>query len=360
MMGRAAEQVGVMKKVLLAVCLMIVGGIAAASLWLIYRPGLIEAAPVVYQTVLGTPQPHSAKEDPPGLALDLVFDDSRDRLFSRQVNGTIRLWSLAGGQPRSLAQTDGLFAFCPEKQRLLLTQNGTVQLLEIGTNVSRPFTDGPFRYGAWDEDCDRVAIAHEDTREVELWDGEKGSLLAKGETTMPVRNGLALSDDGVLIAAATGRYTDQSEHVTAVQLFQASAEGRLTDTISYGQDYGILGLWRLIITPRAQGLLVGSQSDGRSGLMRLSTMEEKVAWRHDGFASYWVRALAVSSTGDLLATGDEKGFLRLWNARSGEKLYEGQSGLVIQSLDFSADGSKLAVGLWNSTIGIVDVTGLVH
>ena len=88
-------------------------------------------------------------------------------------------------------------------------------------------------------------------------------------------------------------------------------------------------------------------------------MTARPIWKHRGFASYWVRALALSPDDQFLATGDEKGWLRVWKPETGEKLYEGTTGLVIQSLAFSDDGRRLAAALWDSTIRIVEVDKLV-
>ncbi len=84
-----------------------------------------------------------------------------------------------------------------------------------------------------------------------------------------------------------------------------------------------------------------------------------VNWGQDGFASYWVRALAVSPDGSILVSGDEKGMLRVWNIQTGAKITERRTGLVIQSLAFSEDGTQLAVALWDSTVGIVGMRNLL-
>ena len=104
-------------------------------------------------------------------------------------------------------------------------------------------------------------------------------------------------------------------------------------------------------------MIVGSQTNAKSGLRSIATDTTGERWRKDGFESYWVRAVAASPDGKLIATGDEKGWLRLWNARNGVKLHELQTGLVVQSVSFSDDSRKLAIALWDSTIGILELDG---
>ena len=121
----------------------------------------------------------------------------------------------------------------------------------------------------------------------------------------------------------------------------------------------IHGMWKMVALRGSPAIVVGSQQDARSGLSSIGLNDGATMWKHRGFASYWVRALALSPDDRFLATGDEKGWLRVWNPETGEKLYEGTTGLVIQSLAFSDDGRRLAAALWDSTIRIIEVNKLV-
>ncbi|NNF80006.1 MAG: hypothetical protein HKN05_18440 [Rhizobiales bacterium] len=76
-------------------------------------------------------------------------------------------------------------------------------------------------------------------------------------------------------------------------------------------------------------------------------------WHQQGFRSNWVRALAISPDGAKLISGDEKGKLRIWDAATGQRLNSYETGLVVQSMAFSADGERLAVALWDGTIKIL-------
>ena len=60
----------------------------------------------------------------------------------------------------------------------------------------------------------------------------------------------------------------------------------------------------------------------------------------------------------MVASGDEKGWLRLWRATNGEMIAERQAGQIIQDVAFSPDGARLALALWDGTIAILQVREL--
>ena len=116
----------------------------------------------------------------------------------------------------------------------------------------------------------------------------------------------------------------------------------------------------MVFTSDLENLIVGSQINGKSGLRNFASETGSLNWKHDGFESYWIRGLSASPGNKLIASEDEKGWLRLWNSITGHKLYEANAGLVIQAVSFSEDGTQLAVALWNSTIGIVEIKNILN
>src|SRR5262249_28841172 len=71
-----------------------------------------------------------------------------------------------------------------------------------------------------------------------------------------------------------------------------------------------------------------------------------------------IRSMALSPKGELLATGDNDGFVRLWDLATRQELVrlEGHGGPVL-SLRFSPDGKTLASGSGDTTARLWDVAG---
>ena len=174
-------------------------------------------------------------------------------------------------------------------------------------------------------------------------------------TAEPVRNGLAMSDKGNTIAAAVGTYDDGAGHKTRLDIFAFADNDNFSRGSPKDDGATILGMWKMAFTPDGQSLIVPSQVNSQSGLRSLVAGTAGERWRKEGFQSYWIRAVATSPDSKLIATGDEKGWLRFRKTRNGTQVHEQQTGQVIQSISYSDDGKKLAVALWDSTIGILDL-----
>ncbi len=340
--------------------LLILGAVVALIAMFYY----FQASPVKralqYETILGEPGNHSPDRRLANLPMDIEFDQANARIISRQDNGAIIAWDVRSGKSATLAQTSGLFAYCRKKRLVLIHADNAVFLIDLNNSERRRVFDGLYHHAVWKNDCASFAIAKQKSNEIMLWDTADLSrhdvVLAVG----PVRNGLAMSDDGQFIAAAQGTYEDGVGHNTNLEIFKITAGPKFKRLATDNRASAILGMWRMVFTPEGQSLIVGSQTNGQSGLRSFSTRKGTINWYHDGFASYWVRALAASPDGRLLATGDEKGFLRLWKLSNGKKLYEAQTDLVIQTVSFADDGKKLAIALWDSTIAIADVGKLLE
>ncbi|GAB5486522.1 MAG: hypothetical protein Pars2KO_00920 [Parasphingorhabdus sp.] len=64
--------------------------------------------------------------------------------------------------------------------------------------------------------------------------------------------------------------------------------------------------------------------------------------------------MALSQNGMLLATGDEKGLLKIWDSNTGELLKERNLKQPLQTIAFSHDDAVLAVALKDTRILIWD------
>ncbi|MEM7212876.1 MAG: hypothetical protein AAF479_13455 [Pseudomonadota bacterium] len=308
---------------------------------------------IAFERVLGTSGTQDRLERRPNLALHLVWTAQGDQLISRQEDGTVVSWDVASGEERAIARTQAVFAYCPAESRLLVNIDNDAVLLGLADGQFRKVSEGRHDHAAFSADCSALAIAREDEAGIRL---RRGDTWTRVETAQPVRNSLMISPKGGFLAASGGTWSEEIGHRTALEIFDLNRSER---TVSLDNSDEILGLWSMAFSANGDGLMLGSQVFGQSGLRHIESKSGEVRWGHDGFGADWVRALAVSPDGILLATGDERGMLRVWEVDSGVMVSEFSTGRVIQSLAFSADGRRLALGLWDGTIGIVMADQLI-
>lgn len=334
------------------------------TVWLLYDIFLRTPA-ADYSAQLGKAGAHNEDRRLPNLPLDIVFEQNRSRVIARQDDGNIHAWDTATGKSRLIVWTESLFAYCRMRELLLINASNNVVMVDLASNAKRHVASGAYDHAAWSKDCSSFAIAGEGSRTVEVWKSESLTKYATAATKMSVRNGVAMSDNGQFVAAATGIYSDTPDeigrgkgHRTNLEIFEISGDSQMARTVLLDDPKVILGMWKMAFAPDGQALIVGSQVDGKSGLRTIRPQNGDVSWQQNGFESYWIRALAVSPNGQLAVSGDEKGLLRGWDVETGERKFERRTGLVIQSLAFSEDGSALAMALWDSTIGLLNVPEL--
>ncbi|MEM1298245.1 MAG: hypothetical protein AAGH68_03120 [Pseudomonadota bacterium] len=304
--------------------------------------------------VLGAPGAADAQEPLPGLALHIAFSADGRSVIARQNDGKVVAWDRGDGTGRLLAHTNGAFAYCAAGERLVISNENAAVALSLRDGGFEPVAKGPHDHAAFSADCETLALAGASDAEVLLLREAAGD--ARLRTAQPVRNGLSLSPDGAHLAAAGGVYTQAGTHRTTIEVFDLMQPAPAARLIADGD--AVMGLWAMQFEPKGRSLFLGSQVFGQSGLRRIDPESGKVVWGHDGFESYWVRGLAVAPGGTYLATGDEQGWLRLWDTETGILLNERQAGQVIQALAFSPDGSWLAVSMWDGTIGLVPLGSL--
>ena len=163
-----------------------------------------------------------------------------------------------------------------------------------------------------------LAVLSKGDNEVEVWRlAKQGSKVVETErstqklktllTEFPVRNGLALSDDGRLIAAAEGSYRDGEGHRTVVEIWDTTAEPPIR-VFNTGE---ILGVWNVLFSPDATMLAVDTQKNAQSGIRVWEIETGRKLLTKSGFEAYWTRALAFSPSGEYLVSGDEASHLRV-------------------------------------------------
>ena len=310
---------------------------------------------VGFVRVLGIPGPTSELQRRTNLALQLGWTSDNDTVISRQQDGRVIAWNVTTGQGDPVALTQAVFEYCAAMSRLLINIENGVVLLGLGDGSSQKLYNGSQDHAAFSADCSTIAMAREDENKVRIWRGDDDWI--EVETEQPVRNSLMLSRDGDYVATAGGTYSEEQGHHTVLEVFEVGpAATQRTARVSNPDE--VLGMWSMAFTADGSGLMIGSQMLGQSGLRHIDSHSGEVLWGHDGFDSYWIRALAASPNGILLATGDESGMLRIWDVESGVLVAQFSTGQVIQSMAFSHDGGKLAIGLWDGTIGIANADAL--
>ncbi len=306
--------------------------------------------PVVAQ--LGGPGPDLPRRRAPNLALDMIFTADGEALVTRQEDGQVMRWAIATGRARKLGRTEGAFAFCPARDLLLVGDAGRRIVIEDGSDRRIRVAGANGDHAAWSADCSRFALVESGDRTIEIRRTRDYGLIARGTSDRPPRNGMAFAPNGHRVAIAAGTYRDRRGHRTRLELFDEDGAGGFTSLRTLGDDAVVLGIWRTAFLGGRDRLVTAAQVDGDAGLRVFDVLSAATVWQRDGFDAYWVRALAVSADGALVASGDEKGWLRLWDGRSGTKLGERNAGQVIQSLALSPDGMRVAAGLGDGTVVI--------
>ncbi|MEM7135661.1 MAG: hypothetical protein AAF500_03730 [Myxococcota bacterium] len=306
---------------------------------------------------LGKKRPTTQHKRPPELSMNLAGFDN-DQLVVRRDAGPVLRWDLRTGEAADLGSTGSLFAPCRAIGQVLVDNDeDQVLLLTVDSGERIPIAEGRYDYAAWDAACTRFVIAAEDKSTIELWGSDPWRKVAAVPTSQPVRNGLAMSPDGLFVAAAEGTYDKDAGHRTEIEIFRVDNDGFVRTALVRDPDVH-RGMWTMAFAPDASALFLGTQADGKSGIGAIDVPTGQPRWHHGGFGSYWVRAIAVSPDGKTLATGDEEGRLTLWDAQSGEPRAESDLGQVIQALAFTDGGDRLATSLWDTTVAVVDLREL--
>jgi len=286
--------------------------------------------------------------------MQLAFAASGQELITRLQSGSIYQWSIAGEARKKIGETKDLFAFSEDSRMMIINnEQQEVKLIDLDTGQERLLTKGPFEHAAFSRHGDRVALAGEATN-VEVWNVEEMRRLQVLTPGLPVRNGLAISPHGRFVALAEGTYSNADGHQTRLELWDVAQ--RRIHWEKDGRDHGMIyGMWRTQFSPDGLLLATTLQQDKKSGLRVWNVETGREVFRTNNFESYWVRALAFSSDRRHLVSGDELGNLRVWEMSSGELVYEKNEELVVQAVTVSESGDRIACGLWDSTIHVVEL-----
>ena len=285
---------------------------------------------------------------PPTLPMRLALSSDDSRLHVLRADGSLDTWNVHTHTKLATRETNGLFAYAADGGRLVTrSADGAATLLAADGEETSLFPTTS-KHAALSGDGGTLAVVGEFGR-VDVWSLADAPTSTTLLTALPARNGLAVSRDGSLIAAAEGTYSDDAGHTAAIEVWRTGEAERLLH-LDEGDAGVVLGVWNVVFSPDGSLLAADTQKDGRSGIRVWEIAGGRVVLGSDGFNSYWVRALAFSEDGTQVASGDEKGaiWIRAVAGASGTR-HISRPG-VVQSLAFSHDGRYLVVGNWDSTV----------
>ena len=322
----------------------------------------VQAATLEFAFQLGEKQQPRLDKLLPDVARQMAFSSDGTKLIAKGMGGTVVEWDFQSRQKREISHIHAKrwFAYSIGTDQMLAQDaDDNITILSLGNGDEALLTNGQYEIGSLSADS-TLAVLSKGNNEVEVWQLTKqGSETAESagsarklkvlQTSFPVRNGLMLSDNGRLIAAAEGTYRDGEGHRTVIEIWNATDE-RPMKVFNTGE---ILGVWNLLFSPDATMLAVDTQKNAQSGIRVWEIETGRQLLMKSEFEAYWTRALAFTPTSDYLASGDESGDLRIWNISEGESVIWETYPTGIQALAFSPNGEYLAVALWDATIQIL-------
>jgi WD40 repeat protein len=283
-----------------------------------------------------------------GLIRGLVFSPDGSVLGSIGFNGTIRLHLLDQARALVLLGTSPAvkpLAFLRDGRIVSITDQGTIVVLGPSDTNGTPLAglDGQPLNVVTSNDG-KLIVAGSSTGAIARWSSDGGAAMpAIRSEQLKAIYGLAISDDGSLIAAAGPPDTPRIEIWDAVS-------GELRQTLIAGSTL----LAGLAFQPRGK-LIAAADVEGKLRIWNVDDGKLVNTFSATPQQS-WFSALAFSPDGSVLVTGSPNGQTIFWNAQTGEQATAVPPGdFGIFAAAFSPDGRRLALGMGDDSVRIFEV-----
>lgn len=280
-----------------------------------------------------------------GAISGLAFQRDGQQMVSASADGSVRVWSVPGGQLIRTIELDAgpATAFAASSDRVVTGHgDGTVAVWDSDSGSKRAsfkHSDATITAVVFAGSGDRIAAAGQD-RIVALWD------VSRPQAPEHLLEG----HDGVvrtIAYSARGPFVASGDADATVKLWRAN-DGDLVRT------YRGLGDAVAVVTFDPAGRSLAAA--GADGSVRLwSTYSNRLRWRlkaHEGRLS----SLSFASGGAVFATGAADGSVRVWDAKTRKLLrtLQGANG-ALTTLGLSPDGRRVAAGASDGSIRVLEV-----
>lgn len=315
----------------------------------ILASGSVDGVVRVWDTATG--QPLYTLEGHYGGIRRVIFSPDGEWLISLGEAGDVRVWAIRSGQPvgtlNGHVQALRGFALAPDGSAAAGSESGLVRIWDPATaEVRRVLAahTGCVESLAFSPDGRILATGGEDGT-VRLWDAGDGRLLGTLDRPSSTAWSLAFSPDGALLATGGG-------DTVGVELWDAASGERLR-ALPSGEREPPYEVWSLAFS--ADGRYLAAASSGVDSRIRVWDVQTGQLVQSIQEAG-GVLGVALSADGALAASAGRDGTVRLWDVPGGRLLTELRGHRAAASgVAFSPDGNLLASAGWDGAVRLWDV-----
>ena len=324
-----------------------------------------------------------------GRIRSLEFHPTKDMVLSSSVDRTVRAWELTIRPPRDLVIRGHRGAildckFSPDARRIATTGiDGTVRVSATDTGAELLRIDGLVSESvAFDRNGERILVAAD--QRLVLFRATDGKLLREfvGHS-QKIDTAIFSSDDKLIATCGKDKL---------VRIFETET-GRLVHALAGHYGYSVYGLafspdgsrlvsvgfgeakiWNVVDGRLAAELIIQDESftaadfGGRNDIVYVAAHEARQVLivdiesgrRLGSFSGHHfdgLRDIAISSDGQRLVTGDDRGGAVLWNiSTQSNTLQLSHVDIPIIAVDFSPDNHMIAIARSDGTCSLMEAT----